>query len=888
MCTLRHRVVLALTIAVSLVCLPASAQQAPEPVAAFSFEGAADGVVAADIGDATGTLDPAKVRIVPGVSGEAIAFEGQEDQAAEIRGERLQSITDDLAISAWVRMDEKGGTQTPISRGWNWRLRLAPDIFEVTVGGDPWRQTYKRIYSEYIDTGRWYHVFYQYSTSEREFALYVNGERVDEETIGEDAAPLRDEGGAPLLLGADPGNYNLFRGSLDELAVYHTILSDDAIREVYMEHAPAVAAEDWVAMLAEYERDVREHGGEDLAGDFAELEATVRGVLDGEASWEQFHATQQRLNAFARHINDAVISRAAAEAGTPRMACFAVDPFSGEPILPDSPLPVEALSQQLTLRGAPGEWLTASFVLRPLEGDVNALTFDVTPPAGDGDAEIAPGGIDLRAVKCWYQGTSAWSSLRLGGERTPVLVPELLLRDPELVRVDEQAEHNFLKLRGEDGPEYLCISEEEVTHYPGEIEAGNQARIDVPAAEMPVADDAETLQPITIGQGRNQQMWLTIHVPEDAQPGDYAGTITWADADGAVGEIGIDLQVLPIELPKPASYHDPDMPFLFSVYYRAKLSGEGEPWIGSEYKSREQLRVELTDQVEHGMDYVQNRIHLDREEEMDTFQSILTEAGIERSGFYYNGVSNNLGANLRTDPETIEMMKERARRLMSLAESYGYEKAYTYAIDELPADEVREEKALWAILREMGLGVFVAGKHDVAEVAGEVLDVLVAPGSLSTETAAIMHSHGHRIFSYGNPQSGPENPHVFRLNYGVRLWKHNYDGAMTFAYQAAFGNVWNDFDGHVKNYRDHQFTYPTTSGIVGTMAWEGYRQAKQDIMYASLLQRLIHDHLGGDDARRAALAREAEEWLEGLMPDAETDLDAMRDRMIEYIVRLRG
>ncbi len=877
----------ATTAALVLLALPVIARDMPEPVAAFSFEGAADGQIVADIGDAQGTIPEGKFRIVDGVSGNAIAFDGEQNQAAKITGERLQSITDDLAISAWVRMDEAADRKAPISRGWNWRLRIVPDIFEVTVGGDPWRPNHWQIYSGHVDADRWYHVFYQYSTAAREFSLYVNGERVDDRDFAETPPQLRDEGQKPLLLGADPANYNLFDGAIDELAVYHTILDDAQVQALYMRHAPAVAAEEWTAMLAQYDRAAREAGDEALSDALADLREDVAKVLDGDAAWQSFAATGERLESFARRINNAVIAREAAEAGTPDVACFAVDPFDEVAILPDSPIPVEALSQRVTLRGAPGEWLTASFVLRPLQRDVEALDVEISALTGE-SGEIAGDAVDLRAVKCWYQGTSAWSALRLGGERTPILVPELLLHDPDLIRVDEQAQHNYLKLNRDGESDYLQISGNEVEHYEEEIEAGNRARIDVPAAQMPVADDAVTLQPVTIEEDRNQQFWLTVRVPADAQAGEYAGTIAWSGEDDIAGEIEITLEVLPIDLRQPTAWHDSDVPFNFSVYYRAKLSPDGQPWIGSEFKSNRQMRVELRDQAEHGMDFIRNRIPLDQDEKMETFMAMCDEVGFDKGGLYYAGISSNLGAGLRTDSETIEMMKQRARKLMAIADRWGYEKAYTYAIDEARAPEVKTEKQLWKILGDMGVGVFVAGRHDIADVAGDELDMLVAPGKLRTATAATMHSHGHRIFSYGNPQSGPENPRLFRLNYGVRLWKHNYDGAMTYAYQSAFGNVWNDFDGHVKNYRDHQFTYPTTGGIVGTMAWEGYRQAKQDVMYASLLHRLVRECSGSEDTARAATALEAGEWLEGLMPDAETDLVAMRARMIDYILRLQG
>jgi len=40
-----------------------------------------------------------------------------------------------------------------------------------------------------------------------------------------------------------------------------------------------------------------------------------------------------------------------------------------------------------------------------------------------------------------------------------------------------------------------------------------------------------------------------------------------------------------------------------------------------------------------------------------------------------------------------------------------------------------------------------------------------------------------------------EKPLTMRLNYGLALWQNNYDGEMSFAYQANAGRIiWNDFD----------------------------------------------------------------------------------------------
>jgi len=42
----------------------------------------------------------------------------------------------------------------------------------------------------------------------------------------------------------------------------------------------------------------------------------------------------------------------------------------------------------------------------------------------------------------------------------------------------------------------------------------------------------------------------------------------------------------------------------YSIYYRARLTADGQPTIGSEGKSEEQFRVELSDMLAHGVNVV--------------------------------------------------------------------------------------------------------------------------------------------------------------------------------------------------------------------------------------------------------------------------------------------
>src|SRR5699024_3938974 len=92
---------------------------------------------------------------------------------------------------------------------------------------------------------------------------------------------------------------------------------------------------------------------------------------------------------------------------------------------------------------------------------------------------------DIRAVKCWYQGASAWSGLHMNTEAAHpkhVLVPELLLHDASLVKVNYDTKTNYLALS--DG-KYRDISKPGPQKYPHGIWEGN-TRVSIPVKRFPV------------------------------------------------------------------------------------------------------------------------------------------------------------------------------------------------------------------------------------------------------------------------------------------------------------------------------------------------------------------------------------------------------------------
>ena len=157
------------------------------------------------------------------------------------------------------------------------------------------------------------------------------------------------------------------------------------------------------------------------------------------------------------------------------------------------------------------------------------------------------------------------------------------------------------------------------------------------------------------------------------------------------------------------------------------------------------------------------------------------------------------------------------------------------------------------------------------------------------------HSMGHKVMSYANPQGGREMPEKYRRNYGLELWRRGLDGACTYAYQHSLGHGWDDFDGGPGwPLRDHNMAYPTVSGVIPTLQWEGYREGYDDLRYMATLENLIEEYKRQDSPPGEA-ARAAQMWLMALDPSdprldpSELDqiLDETRARIIEQIQTLR-
>ena len=852
-------------------------------VAHYSFDEGGDRVVRDKSGKGNHGRIQGTVRWVKGISRTGLQLNGKDGLVMIPDSDSLH-ITDELTISVWfkvnapaTREDAKHADQTIVSKNWSWRCRIPGSNNKLSVAqrtaDDEGNNRYLVTYDP-IQIGTWYHVVYVYSVSQNRFTVHVNGRKEREMT--ESIPPLLDVSGSPLLLGQSPTGYNPFSGVIDEVRIYNRALSEDQVLPEKIKVSPLkiasweqslrrLAHEIGLLKAASAEADVLTKKAQQQ---LSSLKNRVDVVKEGSYQSTLYNRNQldlefRQLDVSIESLERIVSERQEQKQTLKEVLCTIVKPISPVPILPET-FPVDGdISDVLRVVAAPGEYEPGSFVLFALN-DINGLKLNATALEGQGTS-VPLSAIDIKIVKCWYQSGDPWVS-RVQDRSRRTLVPELLLNDASLIKVDRKARENYIKLKFPQGDKYVWISDSE---YSGEA--------DVPIEDFPVAD-SPVLLPVDIEQGSNQQFWVTVRVPDGAKPGIYTGTLNLVTPYGSLGAVTLKLKVLPFRLSQPKTNYDPQRDFICSLYNLGHLDPAGKGYIVGPRKTRQQYTAELKNLYAHG---VTSPVMYHPESLVEQLK-IRSAVGMGKQPLFLDMDGEDLGLVPRYQPRYNDLITK-LREILAITRTMGVPEVYLYGWDERSGDELLRERPIYEAIHEAGARNFVAGGQDQFELVGDLLDLSVMARSLDKEEARKWHNVGHRIVSYDNPQVGLENPEIYRRNYGLRLWMANYDGVMNFAYYWRHGHVWNDFD-----YPDTStmgFVYPTAKGVVDTVAWEGFREGLDDVRYASTLRREIEKGKNSQHKQVRNVARAAESWLDDLDVH-ERDLDNVRLQIINRILKL--
>lgn len=546
--------------------------------------------------------------------------------------------------------------------------------------------------------------------------------------------------------------------------------------------------------------------------------------------------------------------------------------ISSFPILPHGTSLPGCAGDALKVRECPGEKTRATAILwsRTAWRDVSVEFSSCC--GGDGPG-IPASAFSAKVVKAHYQAEGAPHGFLALSDRQ-VLVPELLLNDDKLVVPDHVRGRNLVKYRNGSRSWYVDINTVKAQKW----------GFPIPAESMPIYD-AKTLQPFDLPEKRNFQLAIRIAVPERAPAGVYRGKVSFKSGGREIAKLPVELEVLPFKLPKRAeTIYDPRREYSMGLYVWATVNREDKAVFRPFLRSRAQVLEEWRTLRDNGLthpifvwfsDLVYNDV------EFRKHLALVREAGYDGDKLHFGG-SGLIGND--TDAGKLEAMQARMTHAMKVAREYGFEELYFYGFDEAVGDRLLSQLPAWKAAREVGAKVIVSGFSQFFDLIGGKLDICVLNDDPANADAARWHAKGTMLWKYNTPQSGPEDPGVFRRNYGLDLWRRGFDGASTYC-DVSGNTVWNDVakaqerralgktGGDV--YRAQCMVYPTVDGVVETLALTGLESAIKDVRVMTKLRQLLRERSD----------QEAEKWMNTIDYRMAEPAD-VRKAAIEHILRL--
>lgn len=562
-------------------------------------------------------------------------------------------------------------------------------------------------------------------------------------------------------------------------------------------------------------------------------------------------------------------------------------PASGERIAPASVPPADATNASIRVASARGVVASASFAVRSAR-IFKDLSFEPSALQATGGGTIPVEAIDLRVVKCWYQDSNGWFAMRRGPGPS-VLVPELLLHDDSLVRIDSKKRENLVRTspRGEP-PVYHRIS------------AAKGGGV-TPSASFVAADDSDALLPLPIGQGETRQFYLTIEVPEKARAGIYHGRVALTANGERFGHFELYLRVIDHLLPPPTS----------------RFSGRGH-LDGTKVITGSAPAVVTTEPEPFETVAV-----LPAETITAWSSAFLAESGIAHCVLPFSALPK-IGDYLGKDLPSSLWIAPHGSLSVEPAEAPSPAAAAKVARDALQTGV--KDVRIFLPWRPSGPGVvlqtleavdntgaraWVFADDKTYGIAGSLIRSAMQDGypttfsrsgprirSIGTEDSDAYgkveysdtrqverwHAIGEPCYLCSTLPAGVEDPSVWRRRLGIECFYHGYDGFIL-PELVEKSDPWNDWASPV--HRSRTFLYPTKNGFIPTLAWEGVREAVTDIRYLSSVRRLADAvrYAGMENPRLDVEGRRASMWIDQF-PVQKGGLDTMRLDAIAWIIRL--
>ncbi len=744
--------------------------------------------------------------------------------------------TADLSFSIFLRVDSEPGKDVDTGlgvrlNGWNFSVGNGA----ISVQG-----------KKTLEKGKWYQIAFTYSTTTNVAKIYVDG-MLDNVMMNVKLSALK-------LPYSDFGGFD---GAVASMKVWDRALGDKELLSISTDQQGLtsvvkrienlqkhVRAKEMIPYLENVKKEINRVKNKkeqpiQVLEDIQYTAITALQLLDGEVFLRETGLVKAPFSLMQVGATAAFLRRP--------------DRFPEDAVFTD----------KLCAAAAKGEFEPLSFVIYPFR-KMDKVEITVSDFVCKEKSATLPSAkiLDRKLVKHWFQ--ASWNGVYNNADQ--ILVPDLLVNDPDLVKVDVLNGKNYLRVGGK----YVCVNEMQNTGV------FNYCKEDV--------RDADTLQPVKMEEGKGTQFWFTFKVPSDAKPGLYTAKATVTEGGNAIANFTIQLRVYPFELPAPKTCYDITRDYIVAVAGDADLSRYVK-MSGSASDGEKLFRRELQSLKEHNV----NKPTVPYCADAAVFAKdlkIRKEMGFDLTDVFvaaFDGEGTLLTEFPTEDRQNADFgvfRKNTAAASASFAEIAGHKNFYFYGFETavpVSVDKYRNE-----ILKNSGRTMTGGWGNDVYYLPSREL-MHAHSGSPDDYLAEKWHALRGRIISCGCYFAGPKNPDYIRRNLGMNLYRATYDGFMLYAYPSS-ENCWNERAGQGL-YRNPIFAYPTANGQISTIAYEGLREGIDDVRYVTLLRQLTQHSFDIKNWDAIFAGKKGVAVFE-LLPTSKMNLDLMRLEVADHIVTI--
>ncbi|MCW8129318.1 MAG: hypothetical protein KIS92_02950 [Planctomycetota bacterium] len=362
----------------------------------------------------------------------------------------------------------------------------------------------------------------------------------------------------------------------------------------------------------------------------------------------------------------------------------------------------------------------------------------------------------------------------------------------------------------------------------------------------------QSAEAMTLTPGVSQGVWVTLKVPADAAPGEYAGEIR-IEAGGAKSSLPVRLTVRPFALDKADDV---------TISCTGTTGGHWRHWgSGLEERWWQVAEEALRDQAEHGMNAVTGgpgfRVKAVKDgkaeidfAEADRWMKLANTYGLTGRGDAYQGLDAHFGFYRSFNADCMKTNEEQARKAFGV----GFEDLIraTYAEVERHAAEQHWPPRVYYLLDEP--------RPEFGNVASALeftqLHVRAAPNTkfsgyyspgdgrepyFATMPVSIAHhseaslkicrENGKEAWTY---TAGGERHDIGRWLFFAK--RKGLTGYLRNGYQYVNSSAYYDYSDVEGSWAQ---TYPSARGIASTVGWERTAQGVNDYRYLKTLQGRI-------------------------------------------------